>query len=218
MSALLAQLRGVHKSYGHRRVLDGIDLAIARGASYALTGDNGCGKTTLLRILAGLEPAQSGELQVNGTTASIAHYPEHLRRRIVYVHQHPYLFHSSVRHNVGYGLAVRSEPSDARKQKVSDAIAWAGMTHLIDALPHKLSGGESQRVALARAKVLTPELLLLDEPTANLDVDAKRHTIDLIERLRGESASVVVACHDRDVIGLPGMIRLHLRNAKLQYA
>jgi len=208
-------LTGLHKRYGARVLFEDARVQFARGASYVLTGDNGCGKTTLLRMLAGLEPAQAGVLRFDGVEAPLARYPEALRRSIVYVHQHPYLFHTTVADNVAYGLRVRGLPRAQCVPRVRDAIAWAGVEHLTGARAHKLSGGETQRVALARARVLEPRLLLLDEPTASLDAAAKRHAIELIERLAGGIASVVVACHDRDIIDLPGMIRLRVEDRRV---
>jgi tungstate transport system ATP-binding protein len=96
-------------------------------------------------------------------------------------------------------------------------MVWAGVAHLRDANPASLSGGEKQRIALARAKVLAPKLLLLDEPTANLDGAAREQVIALIPALLEAGTTVVIACHDRDLIGLPGVRRLKLRDGDLIY-
>jgi tungstate transport system ATP-binding protein len=96
-------------------------------------------------------------------------------------------------------------------------MAWAGVAHLNGTNPATLSGGEKQRVALARARVLQPRLLLLDEPTANLDGPAREQVISLIPTLLERGSSVVMACHDRDLIGLPGIHRLKLRDGRLEY-
>jgi tungstate transport system ATP-binding protein len=100
---------------------------------------------------------------------------------------------------------------------VDEAMAWAGVAHLRDTDPTRLSGGEKQRVALARAKVLQPRLLLLDEPTANLDGAAREQVIALIPTLVDAGSSVVIACHDRDLINLPGVQRLKLRDGRLEH-
>jgi tungstate transport system ATP-binding protein len=133
------------------------------------------------------------------------------------VHQHPILFSTSVADNIGYGLVVRGEPPDAVRPVVIDAMAWAGVAHLRDTDPTKLSGGEKQRVALARAKVLQPRLLLLDEPTANLDGAAREQVIALIPTMVEAGSSIVIACHDRDLINLPGVQRLKLRDGHLEH-
>jgi tungstate transport system ATP-binding protein len=169
MSASAIELEALVKTYPHREVLRGIDISLATANSYVLTGDNGCGKTTLMRIIAGLESADSGVMHIEGQPIDLHEYPEPVRRRLVYVHQHPYLFDTSIAHNIAYGLKAREMESDRRARLVREAIAGPVSRHLTDVPPHKLSGGEKQRVALARAKVLDPHLLLLDEPTANLD-------------------------------------------------
>ena len=96
-------------------------------------------------------------------------------------------------------------------------MEWAGVAHLHGSDPASLSGGEKQRVALARAKVLRPRLLLLDEPTANLDGAAREQVIALIPTLIAAGSSVVMACHDPDLIGLPGVRRLKLRDGRIEY-
>ena len=215
MSTAALELIGITKNFSQRELLRGIGLSLAAGGSYALTGDNGCGKTTLLRIIAGLEPADSGEMRVDGSVVNLGRYPEALRHKLIYVHQHPYLFHTSIDHNIAYGLKARNDPAKDRQLLVEDAIRWAGVGHLTDVLPQKLSGGEMQRVALARAKVLNPHLLLLDEPTANLDSDARRHALELIEKLCADGVTVLIACHDREIIDMPGMKRLLLDSGRI---
>jgi tungstate transport system ATP-binding protein len=215
MSDLVLEVKSLTKSFPQRELLRGVDLSLVAGGSYVLTGDNGCGKTTLLRIVAGLEVADSGTLRFEGNAIDFGHYPEALRHQLVYVHQQPYLFHTSITHNLAYGLKMRGVPRRRRELLVEEAIAWAGVGHLGSLLPHKLSGGEQQRVALARAKVLNPGLLLLDEPTANLDSDARRQTLALIEALRHEDVTVMIASHDREIIAMPHANRLHLEAGRV---
>ena len=215
MSQALLEAAGVVRHLGGRRVLDGIELRVERGQGYVLSGDNGSGKSTLLRVLAGLEAADAGVLRFEGEQTTLPRYPDAWRLRVVYVHQHPYLFHTSVAANIGYGLKARGEARERWLQKVEEAIDWAGVREVVAVPPQKLSGGEKQRVALARAKVLAPQLLLLDEPTANLDADGRRRTLDLLARLSAEGVSVLVACHDRELIELPGVQRFHLEDGKL---
>ncbi len=215
MSRALLEAEGVVRRLGGRRVLDGIGLSLARGQGYVLSGDNGSGKTTLLRILAGLEAADAGTLRFEGERTLLSRYPDGWRQRVAYVHQHPYLFHTSVAANIAYGLKARGEAGESLRQKVEEAIDWAGVREVIAVAPQKLSGGEKQRVAMARAKVLAPQLLLLDEPTANLDADGRHRIMDLLARLFAEGVSALIACHDRELIELPGVQRFHLENGKL---
>jgi tungstate transport system ATP-binding protein len=207
----LVKFGHLRKSYGERRLLDLDGLELEAGHTYVVTGGNGTGKSTLLRILAGLEPADIAGLQFQGeASAGIA-----ARQRIVYVHQHPYLFHTSVAGNIAYGLDARGINGAERKRLVEEAIVWAGVGALRQLPPNKLSGGEKQRVALARAKVLAPLLYLLDEPTANLDGEGRRLTIELVRKLARDGAAVVIACHDREIIELPEVRRFHLESGKL---
>jgi tungstate transport system ATP-binding protein len=135
----------------------------------------------------------------------------------VYVHQHPIMFSTSVADNIAYGLRAHGAAKASIAADVERAIEWAGVAHARDTEPARLSGGEKQRVALARAKVLRPRLLLLDEPTANLDGPAREQVIALIPTLMEAGTTVVMACHDRDLIGLPGVRRLKLRDGHLEY-
>ena len=215
MSQPLLHAESLVRRFDGRRVLDGLALGLERGQCCVLSGDNGSGKTTLLRILAGLEPANAGALRFNGEATALPRYPDDWRLRVVYVHQHPYLFHTSVAANIGYGLKARGVGRDARRQQIEEAIDWAGVREVAEVPPQKLSGGEKQRVAMARAKVLAPQLLLLDEPTANLDADGRHRVMDLLQRLHAEGVTVLIACHDRELIELPGVRHLHLEHGRL---
>jgi tungstate transport system ATP-binding protein len=212
---MLLSVEGLSKRFGERRLFEIERLEIEAGAAYVLTGANGAGKSTLLRVLCGLERAEARRLHFLGQPLSLAPYPRSMRDAIAYVHQHPVMFSSSVASNVAYGLNARGLPRDETRSRVDEAIAWAGIDHLRGSPPQTLSGGEKQRVALARARVLRPRLLLLDEPTANLDGQAREAVIALIPTLLHSGSSVIMACHDRELIGLPGMRRLKLRDGRL---
>lgn len=216
MSALL-ELAGVRKSFGARHLFDIERLAIEEGRSYVLTGPNGSGKTTLLRMLAGFEPGQGGCFVFRDTPVAFApSYPERLRRAIVYVHQHPYLFHTSLRHNMEYGLKCRGVAAEERRRRVREAIGWAGLADRQATAPANLSGGEKQRAALARARALHPDVILLDEPTSNLDKEGRAQTLALLAQLRDEQRTVIVACHDQEVIALGGLRRLQLEDGRIR--
>jgi tungstate transport system ATP-binding protein len=210
VSTPLFSVDGLGKRFGERVLFDGVRLVLETGNGYVLTGPNGSGKTTLLRIAAGLEPADCGQLTFRAQLAPAPDYPEAWRRDIVYVHQQPYLFHTSIEKNLEYGLARRDMPPVERYARVRAALAWAGLADRCGVPPHKLSGGEKQRAALARAKVINPTLLLLDEPTANLDGEARKQVLELVTALCIENHTVVVASHDPEIMRLAILNRLHL--------
>lgn len=213
----LLTVHGMRKRHGERLLFEIDTLAIEAGTGYVLTGVNGAGKSTLLRMLAGLERCDACTVEFDREKLPLHPYPAALRRAIVFVHQHPIMFSTSVFHNIAYGLLARGESRRAVAPVVEAAMRWAGVEHLRDTDPSRLSGGEKQRVALARARVLQPRLLLLDEPTANLDGPAREQVMALIPTLLDAGGSVVMACHDRDLIGLPGIHRLKLRDGRLEY-
>lgn len=220
----LIQLQGLRKLWSTRSqqslaracLLEIDDLRIASQTAYVLTGINGAGKTSLLRILCGLDQAQIAQAHFRGAAIDWAAYPRVLRDSIVYVHQHPIMFADTVAGNILYGLKLRGIPLAQQKIALQQALDWAGIAHLRDQQATTLSGGEKQRVALARAKVLRPALLLLDEPTSNLDGEAREQVIALIPDLIKEGSSVIMVCHDRDLIALPEVHRLKLRDGKLE--
>lgn len=218
MTALLS-LQRIQKQIGPRALLDIDLLQIAPATAYVLTGMNGAGKTSLLRMLCGLDTAgRIGHARFFDQELDWSPYPSILRLAIVYVHQHPIMFAGTVGKNIAYGLKAsgRVLSTQAIEQELVQAMQWAGISHLRGQDANTLSGGEKQRVALARAKVLRPKLLLLDEPTSNLDGEAREQVIALIPALIREGSSVIMACHDRDLIALPGVQRLKLRDGKLE--
>jgi tungstate transport system ATP-binding protein len=213
--SMLLTVEGLTKRFGERLLFDIDRMDIEAGAAYVLTGANGAGKSTLLRVLCGLERAEVRRLSFLGQELPLVPYPRIMRDAIAYVHQHPVMFSTSIADNIAYGLKTRGLPRDEVRSRVGEAIEWAGIGHLRASPPQTLSGGEKQRVALARARVLRPRLLLLDEPTANLDGQAREAVIALIPTLLQSGSSVVMACHDRDLIGLPGVRRMKLTEGRL---
>ena len=188
-------LRGLQKSFGEIRAVDGVDLEITRGEICSLLGPSGCGKTTILRMIAGLERPDEGEIELAGTKLSdrgcfVA--PE--KRRIGMVFQDYALFpHLDVAGNVGYGLR-KAEPG-----RVAEVLELVGMAGLEDRMVGDLSGGQQQRVALARALAPTPDLVLLDEPFSNLDAGLReRLREDVREILNEARVTALIVTHDQE--------------------
>ena len=152
-----------------------------------------------MKIVAGLEPYDTGSIELCAVSAlsalSARHQAPH-NHRVIYLHQQPYLFDCSVRDNLAYGLKCRKMDHSLRAQRVAQALRWSGLGQLEQQNAKTLSGGEKQRIALARAWVLKPELLLLDEPTANMDAESREQTCFLIRRLINEGMGIVISSHE----------------------
>jgi tungstate transport system ATP-binding protein len=171
-------------------------LQIHENSCVALSGRNGVGKSTLLRIMAGLEAPDSSTVTINNQTLSWKRARKHLLNRVIYLHQQPYLFDRSVTDNIAYGLRQRHLSIQEISGKVSEAMEWAGIAHLQMRNARELSGGERQCVAFARARILSPRLLLLDEPMANMDSEARKQTHNMIKLLKDDGVSIVLATHE----------------------
>jgi len=208
MSTPLLQVSSLRKSFGDRVLFADAALALQAGRRYVLRGPNGSGKTTLLRMLAGLESMDGGIVSFRGEAARSGALPMTWRREIVYVHQQPYLFHGSIASNLEYGLRLRGINRAQRRARVQDALQWAGLIERAAVPAQKLSGGEAQRLALVRAKLLSPSLLLLDEPTANLDGASRGQVLDLLTALYLDDHTVVIATHDPEILRLTTLDRL----------
>lgn len=208
----------IAKHYGERRVLDTKDVQFAPGVLHVIEGDNGAGKTTLLKCVSGLEIADAIDMTFGAQRFSAGSFPAALRAAIVYVHQHPYLFSGSLTANIEYGLKCRDVPPHARAARVRDAMKWAGLEHVANIAPRKLSGGEKQRLALARAAALEPAVLLADEPTANLDRVAREQVHILLDSLVQRGTLVIVATHDPALLGKKDVRRWLLTNGTLTKA
>ena len=211
----ILQFRGLRKFLANRWLLDISELSISAGQCMILSGDNGVGKTTLLKIMAGLEPPDAGEVFYDGKVLPLRTAPQQYRDNIVYLHQSPYLFDCSVIDNVAYGLRRRRMPRAAVQAKVAEVLEWASLEHLGKRNAKYLSGGEKQRVALARARVLAPKVLLLDEPIASMDYKSRERTYVLIERLKKEGMSVVITSHELSAVLPLADVHMYLRDGKL---
>jgi ABC-type sugar transport system ATPase subunit len=169
----LAELRfaGVRKDYGPVRALRGLDLEVADGELLAVVGPSASGKSTALRVAAGLEDATEGSLHIGGRDVTRL-APS--KRNVSMVFQNYALFpHLTVEENIGFGLRARGTPRSETRARSSAAAELVGCGHLLERKPFELSGGERQRVALARALVREPDVFLLDEPLSNLDAQLR---------------------------------------------
>jgi tungstate transport system ATP-binding protein len=196
MADPIYELNGVSQVYDGREVLRIDRLQIQQGEIMALIGPSGAGKSTLLRLLNFLETPASGVVRFHGVPFGAGYkMPVALQRRVTTVFQRPCLLNRSVGANVQYGLRLRGNRNSQRL--VTEALQQVGLLHMARDRARTLSGGEAQRVALARALVIEPDVLLLDEPTANLDP----YNVGLIEKIIGrlnreQGTTVVLITHN----------------------
>jgi len=194
----LIEVVGITHRYDERAVLQNINLTVDRGTVFALIGPTGAGKTTLLRIIDLLEVPSVGEIYFDGKCIPRSGKQRwEMRRRMSFIHQKPQVFDMSVYDNVGCGLRWRGEKRNKISEKVDHMLEMVGLEGYENRNARTLSGGEAQRVALARALVLEPEVLLLDEPTANLDPVSTEKIEQLIPYIaRQRNTTMIMATHD----------------------
>ncbi|MBS0364733.1 MAG: ABC transporter ATP-binding protein [Proteobacteria bacterium] len=187
----------VGKTYGATQAVSDVSLSIYRGEIFALVGSSGCGKTTLLRMLAGFTQPSAGRITIDGV--DMAPVPPHGRPVNMMFQSYALFPHMSVTQNVGYGLRRMGLPAAQRRERVQQALDMVQLGALGERRPHQLSGGQRQRVALARALIRRPKVLLLDEPLSALDKKLREQTqfelMDLQYRL---GITFIVVTHDQD--------------------
>ena len=194
-------IKHLHKAFGERKILKGVSVSVPRGTTLAVMGGSGTGKSVLLKHIVGLIAPDSGEVWVQGQRIDQLNRPalNTLRLRIGYLFQGGALFDSmTVVENLDFVLHRHSSLSaDERIEKVQEIIAWVNLSHVADDYPAALSGGQKKRIALARAIILSPDILLCDEPTTGLDPVSIRTVSNLIVRLKAEYGITTVAItHD----------------------
>ena len=191
-----AELKAVTKAYGTKIVLDAVNLQIREGEIIALLGPNGSGKTTILKILAFIENPTGGEVLFQGKAVNFKN-TEKERLQSTLVFQKTTLFGTSVYNNIAYGLKLRKVPKETRDREVKKALEIVKLSGFEKRSARKLSGGEQQRVAIARALVLKTPLLLLDEPTANLDPKNAGILEEVIDTVNRENkTTIIIATHN----------------------
>lgn len=184
--------------YGERYILKNINIRVDRGEVLALIGPTGAGKTTLLRLIDLLDMPSSGKMYFDGIDmVTSAKEKLDARRRMAFVLQKPVVFNTSIYHNIAYGLRWRGADENTIRQKVSTILEMVDLSAFKNRNARTLSGGEAQRVAIARAIVSEPEVLLLDEPTANLDPISASRIEQLIRSIiHRQATTIIMATHD----------------------
>ncbi|MCP4389710.1 MAG: ATP-binding cassette domain-containing protein [Gammaproteobacteria bacterium] len=207
---------GIDKHFGSNLVLENTALSLASHDCTVITGENGAGKTTLLRIVAGLEKPDSGELSIDRDG------PENWRRSrkrllksVMYLHQQPYMLAGSLRRNLEYTARLNHAIVD-RESAVNKALHWAELESLQSQSAGSLSGGQKQRVALARARLRDPQVLLLDEPTANLDSASRERTMQMLTEFRDSGSAIVIVTHEPELFAKLSTRQLHLQDHQIQ--
>ena len=201
MSAVLCA--GLSKAFGGTPVLTGFDLEVGKGEFVSLLGASGCGKTTALRLVAGLEVPDQGSITVGGRVvvdaASGVFVPPEARRIGMVFQSYAVWPHMDVAANVGYPLRVRGVKTAERARRTQEILATVGLAGLERRKPAQLSGGQQQRVALARGLIMEPDVLLLDEPLSNLDARLRVRLRRDIRRIQRETGfTVIYVTHDQE--------------------
>jgi len=196
-SPLLA-ISALHHAYGSNEVVKGLSLTLNKGTIGCLLGASGCGKTTVLRCIAGFEPVQAGEISLNGQIVSQRGVllPTEARHVGMVFQDYALFPHLTVAENIAFGL--RDADRAARARRVDEVLEIVRLPGLRDKYPDELSGGQQQRIALARALAPRPDLLLLDEPFSNLDVDFRaKLSVEVREILKQQNTTAILVTHDQ---------------------
>ncbi|MCB1398123.1 MAG: ATP-binding cassette domain-containing protein [Rhodobacter sp.] len=197
----MIRLANVSHDYGGRGLLSGVDLHIAPGAFHFLTGPSGAGKSTLLKLCYGELRPRSGRIELFGQNLAALSRDAlaDTRRRIGVIHQDcQFLDHLTLAENVALPFIATGRP--VPEADLHELLSWVGLEHAADALPPTLSGGERQRAALARAVIMSPEVVLADEPTGNVDWEMSQRLLTLLVELNRMGTAVMIATHDLTLI------------------
>ncbi len=199
----MIDLENVAYSYGGGELLSEMSLSIASGAFYFLTGPSGAGKTTFLKLCYGALVPTAGQIRIFGNDVRGMSRDEVAltRRRIGVVHQDcQFIDHMSVLDNIELPLAVSGNNTLAEDANLKELLAWVGLSHRAKAFPPELSGGERQRAALARAIIMSPDVILADEPTGNVDWEMSERLLQLLLELNRMGKTILIASHDLSLI------------------
>ncbi|MDR6263711.1 ATP-binding cassette domain-containing protein [Roseobacter sp. N2S] len=221
----MIELKNAGFNYGGRDILSDMSLRLSPGSFHFLTGPSGSGKTTLLNLCYQALMPTTGMVRIfeQDVRAMTRDDVARVRRRIGVVHQNcQFLDHISVRDNLTLPLAVSGRDAEVDQGNVDDLLSWVGLTERGDALPAELSGGERQRAALARAIIMSPDLILADEPTGNVDWEMAQRLLSLLVELNKMGKTILIATHDLNLIRATksevSARVLRISNSKLQLA
>ncbi|MFG6499333.1 MULTISPECIES: cell division ATP-binding protein FtsE [unclassified Sulfitobacter] len=214
----MIELENVAYSYGGGELLSDITLKLAPGSFHFLTGPSGAGKTTLMKLCYGALLPTAGHLRMFGQDVRGLGRDDIalMRRRVGVVHQDvKFLDHLPLTENVALPLTVSGRGAEAGGTDLEELMSWVGLTNRADALPPELSGGERQRAALARAVIMSPDVILADEPTGNIDWEMSQRLLRLLIELNRMGKTVLIATHD---LGLIRATKAHVQARVLRIA
>ena len=206
MSDLVLQLKQINKYFGRSHVIKDVNIDFEKGHFVTFLGQSGCGKTTLLRMVAGFYEPDDGEILLNGKR--IERIPPYSRNTAMVFQEYALFPHMNVFDNVSYGLRVKNRPKEEIERRVKEALDLMQLKGMEDRFPNQMSGGQQQRVAVARALVMNPEVLLLDEPLSNLDAKLRESVrVELRDIQKKMGLSTIYVTHDQsEALSMSDMI------------
>ncbi len=209
---------GVTKRYGNRTILDEISLSIRPGEFISIVGNSGSGKTTIIKLILGIETPTEGSVFVEGRNATglKSHEVQHMRKLMGCIFQDAKLLaDKTVFENVAFPLELTGYSLAQISEMVPAALREIGIEHIQDNYPHQISGGEAQRVALARAIVHRPRFILADEPTGHLDSENAKMVIKQLVKFHLQGMTVLLTTHNKPLVDLIGQHILYLSDGKI---